>query len=225
MAAIEAVLIAYYSDDPVLYDILTTGQSIHCYNTAKVFFPHLGLEPHEVKKKAARERRISKEIGFALFYNAGAGRIKASFEKYGEYPSEAQCKQMLENFRSNYGVAYRYAQGVVRAFERGEVLTNLVGRPLVIENKDDAYMKGFNKLIQSSASDLVVMAADKASRHWEDCKLVALVHDAIIAEAGEDYAQEAADILVDAMTSFGLTTSNGPIILQAEGAISTEWSK
>lgn len=226
MAAIEAALIGYYSDDPVLYEILKSGLSIHCYNTANLLFEEEGFDPKEVKSKYPSFRRVSKEVGFALFYNAGWRRLQASYQKYGHYKSEQECRAIHEKFKRIYSVAYDYAQTIVKAMERGEVVTNILGRPLSVEDPSDAYMKAFNKLIQSSASDLVVEAARKASSQWDDrCKLVALVHDQILAEVREDYAEEASSILINSMTSYKLQTKHGPIQLQAEGAIADCWSK
>jgi DNA polymerase I-like protein with 3'-5' exonuclease and polymerase domains len=104
-----------------------------------------------------------------------------------------------------------------------------MGRPIKIGNPDDAYMKGFNTLVQSSASDLCMRGAERATQAWReaglDCHNLLYVHDCIVAECKAEDATRASEILVDSMTNFKLTNRLGQIKLQVEGGVYDEWRK
>lgn len=228
-AAIEAKLIALYSDDPTLYSIIDTGISLHDHNT-KVFFS-LGEEvPYsDVKTKFAHERSASKNVGFALFYNAGANRIRIAFAQKGYHLTETQCRELHKRFKESYAAAIAYGKEVVKFMEDGNVLPNLLGRPLRIEDPDDAYMQALNTLIQSSASDLLLEGAFRASKQFTEAGIDAhpllFVHDFVAFEVREDQVQTADEILVNALTDFDLVNSNGRIKLEVDGGIMDRWEK
>lgn len=225
MAAIEARLIALYSEDPKLYQIIQDGVSIHDNNT-KVFF-ELGddVSYKDIKTKYEPQRAATKNTGFALFYHAGANRIRIAFAEKGFHFTLAQCKRIHKRFLSEYATAMSYAKEVVSALEQGEVLSNLLGRPLSIENSEDAYMKGFNKLIQSSASDLLMESALRFQKDRDRLFPLLFVHDYVGFEVPDRGACEEATRLEQCMTWYGLTNSLGPMPLAVEGGISQRWEK
>lgn len=227
LAGIEAALIALYSGDKNLYKILNEGESIHNYNAITFF--NLKCLPSEVPDAWPRERRTAKTIGFALFYGAGYRRIKEAFLTNGYVITDQEAKDKLKAFRKFYQGATDFHKSVTEIFENDGVLHNLFGRPIKIQSWENPFMNGFNTLIQSSASDLNVRAAERAVEQWRKKGIKAhplmLIHDCIVAEAREDQAEEADKILVDAMTSFKLETEHGPLKLQVDGGISHEWTK
>jgi DNA polymerase-1 len=208
-------------------DIIKSGESIHNINTI-VFF-NLDCDPKEVPEKFPRHRKVAKNVGFALFYGAGSSRIKHVFTAGGFPITDDEAKKIHQRFKDYYKEAILFHKEITKAFESGSVLLNLFGRPLIIPDKKDAYMKGFNMLVQSSASDLTLHSAYKASQKWNDAKLDAhillLIHDFILAEVKEDQAKAADDILVDSLINYDLSNKYGKIVLEVDGGISHEWKK
>ena len=225
MAAIEARLIALYSEDPKLYEIIKEDISIHDNNT-KVFF-ELGddVSYKDVKTKYEPQRAATKNTGFALFYHAGANRIRIAFAQKGFHFTLAQCKQIHKRFLTEYATAMQYAKEVVNAMEQGEVLNNLLGRPLSIENAEDAYMKAFNKLIQSSASDLLLESALRFKKGYDSVFPLLFVHDYVGFEVPDGDDADSASRLERCMTDYGLKNGLGPMPLSVEGGISQRWEK
>lgn len=227
LSGIEAALIALYTEDPALYEVLSQGISIHNKN-AKVFF-NLDCDVREVDKLHPKERKAAKTVGFALFYGAGWRRIKASFMAAGYQVSDKDAKAMLKRFKETYQQAFDTHEYLTSLFEKGEIIKNIAGRPVKIQVWENPYMQGFNTLVQSSASDLNIRACQKARDAWQERGIEArpllLIHDCIVAEAKADQAAQAADILVESMTSFNLQTANGPLKLQVEGGVSDVWEK
>lgn len=220
-AAIEAKLIALYSQDPALQRVIDSGASLHDVNT-RLFF---GLpEDADIKRDYQVQRQATKNVGFALFYHAGANRIRVTFANKGFHLSEQECRGILYRFKDNYEVAMEYAKSIVEYMESGKILNNLLGRPLQIENPEDAYMTAFNTLVQSSASDLNLEGAYRA---WTEMKTAGLdatpllfIHDMFLMEVREDQVEEADEILVRNLTTFDL-----PIKLTVEGGITSKWEK
>jgi DNA polymerase I-like protein with 3'-5' exonuclease and polymerase domains len=228
-SAIEAKLIALYTSDPSLYDVVNSGASLHDVNT-KIFFglgPDVPLE--DIKTKYANERATTKNVGFALFYGAGANRIRITFANKGYHLSDYECKEILNRFRETYQSAFEFNTMIVREMEQGAVMPNLLGRPIKIENPEDAYMTAFNTLVQSSASDLNLEAARRTQEEYDtkgiDAHVVGFVHDFVMVEAHDNVRDQAEKILVKHMTGFDLQCELGPIGLTVEGGQMKRWEK
>jgi DNA polymerase I-like protein with 3'-5' exonuclease and polymerase domains len=226
-AAIEAKLIAAYSEDPTLFEIIKQGVSIHDHNV-KVFFNY-DTPYDEVKKKHPNERAAAKNVGFALFYNAGPNRIRIAFAQKGYHLTQEECKRLHERFKRSYQTAYKYGREVVAYLEQGEVLLNLLGRPIRIENAEDAYMQSFNTIIQSSASDLLLEGAHRADKKFQELGIDAhpllFVHDYVCFEVADEHVPEADAILQKSLTDFELKTRHGRVLLEVDGGVSARWEK
>lgn len=225
LSGIEAALIALYSGDETLYNILAKGESIHDHNAKAMF--GLECEVNEVSTLHPKERKTVKNIGFACFYGAGWRRISQVFAAGGFPISDQEAKDKLKLLKSYYPKAFAFHKEITEVFESGATVTNLLGRPITLQEHENPYMQGFNTLIQSSASDLNLEACYKFSKHmkgWGAHPLL-VIHDCVIAEADSTQADEAADALKHHMTSFKLDSDNGPIQLRVEGGVSDAWEK
>lgn len=227
LSGIEAALIALYSGDQRLFDILSSKTSIHDHN-AKILF-NLDTPVDEVKKKHPKERQTAKNLGFATFYGAGWRRLQIVFQAAGFTISDQEAKQKLQYLKNAYRSVFQFHRDVTDIAAEGGILENLFGRPIIIPDPQDAYMKAFNTLVQSSASDLNLRACEKAKEAWAKAGLNArpllVIHDCIVAEAKIADCIKAEQILVDSMTDFKLESENGIIKLQVEGGISDKWEK
>jgi DNA polymerase I-like protein with 3'-5' exonuclease and polymerase domains len=218
MEAIEAKLIAYYSDDKVLTELVQKGLSIHDVNAIDIF--DLKCEPKEVKKLHLEERNAAKRLGFSCFYGAGWRRIQQALQEVGFRKTDKECKDILSRLKKRFEGAFRFHDEITAQLLDGHEVINLLGRPLYIERPEDVYMKGFNTLIQSSASDLVL---ESARRSGQDVLL--LVHDFIGTEVPLDCADKAAKELTYCMTNYKLTNALGPIKLTVDGCVNERWTK
>ncbi len=227
LSGIEAALIALYSGDERLYSILEKGESIHDHNVvalAPLFkIDVTGVPMSEIAKKFAWARKIVKSIGFACFYGAGWRRIQQVFAAGGFILTDEEAKLGLKLLKAAYKKAFDFHKEITEVFENGETVLNLLGRPITMQAHDSAYMKGFNTLIQSSASDLNMYACYKWWKMGNDPRL--LIHDCIIGEASSENAAVASQSMVMCMTDFNLLSVNGPIQIRAEGGASDKWEK
>lgn len=224
LAAIEPALAAYYTEDIELYNAVHSD--FHGKN-AKVMFG-LDCDATEVKGRYDLERRIAKTCGLALLYGASAGRIQATATSFGLDWSDEKCVEIFNRFKKTYWRSYEFKAALdYRA--RTEAITNLLGRKHVYPNPRDIFMKAFNTLIQSSASDLMIHSSHKATEHFEslsiDCVPLLFVHDEAVFEAPETHADYCASKIDEYITRHVLNTQHGPIPLKTEGNIAPYWSK
>lgn len=227
MSAIEPRLIAYYTHDLNLMDILTKGHDFHNYNTA-IFFD-LDVNDPSFKKLYAKEREVGKEVALALMYGAGTNRLMDSAQKRGFVWTPVEARQKLERFKEFYEGVYKFRNEVIGPALREGPVTNILGRPFYIDDFSDIHMKGMNTLIQGSASDLVLNSAYRAQSVYNERRLDAhvllAVHDELVVEAPEGLVDTCVDILTNAMTSYKLDTPLGPVVLKVEGKVASSWSK
>lgn len=226
LAGIEAALIALYSGDKTLYDILDKGESIHDHNAKAMF--NLDCEIAEVSTKYSKERKVVKNIGFACFYGAGWRRISQVFAAGGFPITDQQAKEKLALLKSYYPKVFEFHREITETFEAGRTVINLLGRPVNLQPHDNPYMQGFNTLIQSSASDINLRACE---RFWEESKKqpvarpLLVIHDCIMSESQADAAPDVAEYLVKCMTDYELESEHGPIKLRVDGGVSDIWEK
>lgn len=225
-SGVEAKVINYYTGDPALYEIDQNGYSIHNYNAKN--WLNLDCEIEEVKDKYPQVRQAVKNMGFALFYGAGVNRIEGGFKDAGLNVPRSECETIKKRFVETYKTAKKFHRDLTKLFEQGNIVPNLLGRPIAIENPEDAYMKGFNTLVQSSASDIMLEAAYQARRRFQEEGLAArihlFVHDFVQVEAPLDEIERVDKILVEEMTKFKLVNNVGQTInLTIDGGIASVW--
>lgn len=227
LSGIEAALIALYSGDRRLYEILDNGESIHDHNAKALF--GLECDVNQVSSLYPKERKTVKNIGFACFYGAGWRRISQVFAAGGFPISDAQAKENLKKLKSYYPEAFEFHREITEIFETGETVTNLLGRPINLQPHENPYMQGFNTLIQSSASDLNLLACERFYQEMKANKLDAypllVIHDCIMVESRDYDAELCSEHLQYHMTNFKLESINGPIKLKVEGGVSDAWEK
>lgn len=225
LRSIETALIAAYTENKKLYDIFQSGNSPHNYNV-KIFFG-LDCPEDDIPAKYPLQRAATKNVGFALFYGAGAPRIKQTFAAKGFMFTDEECSRLLANYKEAYADVFSFHKEITKVFASGETVFNIVGRPIKIQDPQDAYMKGFNTLIQSSASDLCLEGARCALTKCQKLNLEAhpllFVHDYVGFEVKKECASEVEKILNESMTGFKLVTSHGELKLGVEGGIVEVW--
>jgi DNA polymerase I-like protein with 3'-5' exonuclease and polymerase domains len=228
LAGIEPVVVAYFSQDPILCDLLLRDGNFHSYN-APAFFPYIDCEEAKVKKLYPRERDLAKTVGLALMYGAGWRRIQIAAMKAGFRWSREECIEKFESFKELYTYTFKFKDEVLDpALRSGKVISNLLGRKYRL-SPDDVHMKGLNTLVQSSASDLVLQSARKINDEFLARGISGgvrlLVHDELVTEAEEGRIREAEEIVERCMTTYKLSTPYGDLPLHVEGKTAKVWAK
>lgn len=221
LSGIEAALIALYSGDPKLYEIISKGESFHDHNVRALFGINDPLA--EIASKYPKERKVVKNIGFACFYGAGWKRISQTFAAGGFPIADKEAKKRLAMLKEYYPKPFEFHKTITETFEAGETIYNLFGRPVTIQPWENPYMQGFNTLIQSSASDLNLAACYKYWKSGGNPLLV--IHDCILAEEADTEANGWAHLMEECLTNWNLVSEGKQIKLMVEGGVSSTWEK
>lgn len=222
LSALEPVLIAYFSADPQLMKIVQEGLSFHCVNTKAIFDLDTPLE--QIKDKHKDLRKIAKEFGLSVLYGAGARRVQQSFLKYGVHRDLNECRRYVDRLRETYAGVWEFKENLDRMLKQGEVLYNYMGRPIIFNDPEEVYMKGFNRLIQGSGSDILQQSALDISEE-PGLDVLLLVHDELVVEVPEKTAASAEKLVEHHMTKWDLTNELGTVKFTVEGGVSTRWKK
>lgn len=222
-AAIEPTILAFYSEDPVLCQLLINKEDFHGTTALAAF--NLECSSREVKQLYPSLRDIAKTIGLAVLYGAGANQVLQVLHRNGLVEATLQdAKTIVNRIRELYRGVWEFKRALDAELTTGGVIYSLLGRPIKIADPDDVYMKGLNRLIQGSASDHI---ADCAVSIYEqtDATPLALVHDEIVSEVRDDLASKAEQQIDAIMTARQLPTKYGNIPLRIEGKVSHKWEK
>lgn len=231
LSAIEPVLIAYYTEDANLCRILINGEDFH--GVAAVQFNLVSCQAHEVKAKEPEVRYAAKQGDLSIFYGSGKRRLFTTLtlngikQVKGKPLTEDLCSHMVRNFRDYFKESWEFKQLLDAEALSGNYIENMFGRRFRIENPEDVYMKCFNRLIQGSASDMLLAACHdclqelKAKGIWARLRL--LVHDNGVLECQEKDGAYVNERLCYHMTKFKLPTKHGNIPLKVEGSFGKNW--
>jgi DNA polymerase-1 len=218
------VKVGYHSEDSTLCGLLLTGTNFHSYITKLVF--GLDCDINDVKKLYPKERAFAKEFDLSKFYGSQAKRIQASSMKHGFGFNLEKCREINDIFHEEFAEYFEWKKIFDNFLKQGNTAVNLVGRPFKL-TRQTVSMKGVNTIIQSGASDLVLMSATKIQDRLREVggQVLLLVHDEIVTEVPEAYANQAVEIINECMTDYNLTNKWGQIKLTTEGAVSDYWEK
>lgn len=224
LSAIEPTVLAYYSEDPVLCDIIINGKDFHGTTAVAAF--DLACDSTEVKKLFPQLRRVAKTIGLAVLYGAGKNQVHLVLQQEGFADMGLhEANKIVTRIREKYKGVWTFKQALDAELETGSVLYNLLGRPISIKNRDEVYMKGLNRLIQSSASDILLNAAHLIKERGIATPLLP-VHDELVSSTDADKASEVEEQITDILhNTITLTTQYGRIPIRTEGKIATYWEK
>jgi len=227
-SGVEPLIVAYYTQDPLLCSWLVEGGNFHDQCTP-MFFPEIDCDPKQIKKLFPTERDAAKEADLSLIYGAGWRRLMISAMKRAIRWNEREAKERCQNFKEHYRQVFEFKENILDPLlESGGTVTNILGRKFKLE-KDDVYMKGFNRLVQSSASDMLLNSSSKIEQAFADRNIQGLpllwIHDELIVEVKDSQLKEA-EILIDSiLTSYKLPTPYGNLPLKVEGHTAKYWKK
>lgn len=222
VAALEPTLIAFYSSDKNMCELLLNNEDFHSMNAKHIF--KLDCELAEVKTLHKPIRDAAKEFGLSVLYGAGAKRVMESLSKRGFFFSESECRVFVKSLRDLYKGAWQLKWELDKVLDSGETIYNYLGRPIRFDNKEEIYMKGFNRLIQGSGSDLILASAQEINKSGI-AKCILFVHDELVVKAKKADEARATELVERALTSWDLTTMYGPLKFKVEGKNEQYWSK
>jgi DNA polymerase I-like protein with 3'-5' exonuclease and polymerase domains len=207
LSQIELRLLAAACGDEAMVDAYHRGIDLHSLTHSKIY-----RKPYEEctneymewlqrnnrtsdAKKVKEERKVAKTVNFLTGYGGGAFGLQTSLASQGIYMSLDECENILESFFDAYPSLRRYLSYYKNFILNNGVAVSILGRVRIFEevfgDNDEAKAKalraGCNHLIQSTASDmmLVCLMVIEACMRNEGLEsiLVSTVHDSLVIDA------------------------------------------
>jgi len=198
----EVYVAAVLSNDQELMDVFRSGGDFHATVAKKVF--KLDCPVEDVKRLYPLLRQAAKAITFGIMYGAGPNKIAQQVTQsareddrnapeFTKAEAEAAIKDYFKMFKGlnkwiNENQEFIGQNGFTYShFGRKRRLPNVFSSDRAIQGH--TVRSGLNFLVQSTASDVNLLAAIDMMAHIErnglGARMFALVHDSILAEVPE----------------------------------------
>jgi DNA polymerase I len=217
---IELRLAAVLAPDTAMLAAFQAGVDVHRHTAAQV----LGV-PMEAVTDA--QRQLAKAINFGLLYGMGASGLRdyAALE-YGIHLTEAEAVRHRQRFFQAYRGLSRWHQqtGARLRAERMIETRTLAGRRRLDVGK---FTEALNSPVQGTGADGLKLALAQLFQHRDevpDARLVATVHDEVLAECPADAAEATAQWLVRHMTGAMQELVGDRVSISVEATIGRSWA-
>jgi DNA polymerase I len=218
---IELRIMAHLSGDERLLQAFETGEDVHSITAARIFDCALELITPDMRRKA-------KAINFGIIY--GMGPFKLS-NQIGVTMKEA--KKYLQEYYDTYAGVRRYMEELPEKAANLGFVTTLLGRKRFLPDLNNpnrvaqqaAKRMAINTTIQGSAADIMKLAMIHTHRTLKTgdlpARMILQVHDELILEVSDKYAEDAASLLKRKME--GVYRLSVPMVVDT--AIGKNWDE
>jgi len=210
LSQIELRLLAAACGDSAMVKAYVDDVDLHSQTTSLVFnIPYETFsDDHQIwlqkngkadeVKKLAGKRKLGKILNFLTGYGGGALGFQSACALAGVYLQLDECEKLLENFFAAYPDLKTHIGHYKRFVQDNGCAVSITGRVRIFEEvfSDDkqrinkALRSGYNHLIQSTASDMMLFSLIAIERLMEDyqleSKLICTVHDSLVIDAITD---------------------------------------
>lgn len=146
-------------------------------------------------KVLKEERKVAKTVNFLTGYGGGAFGLQTSLAQQGLYFTLEKCEEILERFFDSYPALRTYLGYYKKFIQDSGVAVSILGRVRIFEEifsddneaKNKALRAGCNHLIQSTASDMMLIMLNTIENLMRaenlESMLVTTVHDSLTIDA------------------------------------------
>ena len=231
----EIRVMAELSQDPSVIKAITDGYDLHLMNANAAFALGI-LEEHmntnhseykKVKEEYDEYRRRGKVFSFAVPYGAGASHMAETFEL-----TQDEAERLMDNYWREFPALQQAIESTKEEAHQQGYVENMLGRKKRFTANKWGRIDGrevnaaFNFKIQSMGAELMRLASyavwkeSKLNPQW-DAKIVMLVHDELVAEVNEEYAEE---FMAKAIDLFSTCYKFETVPIEADGGIGRNYN-
>lgn len=235
---VETRIFAEYSGDPVLIKAFNDGLDVHSLTASGIndipydeFMELIAKEDKEAKKM----RSIAKTILFGSAYGMGYKKLRNTLLiQSGIELTNDEAKEQLNEFNRTYQGMTDWKQEVMKYAGKSGFVTTKLGKkrrlPDVFSRdrslRSRAQRQSVNSVIQGTAADALYLAMPMIN---EFCKslgggMISVVHDEVICEVPERYAEFAYNQIKEMMVA-PFNTYMTKVKLVAEGSYADKWGQ
>ncbi len=232
LSQIELRLLAAACGDPTMVGAYINKKDLHSITCSKIFkIPYENfsdeytkwLQEHGKDKEIHElsvNRRVAKTCNFLTGYGGGSLGLQSSLANAGVYLPIEECDKLLNSFFDTYPFLKKHIGIYKRFIAQNGLAVSLTGRVRILEevhsedNKqvNKALRAGYNHLIQSTASDMMLcclIAIESIMRdEGLESMLVSTVHDSLTIDAKINELDKIHNIVTEIL-------NNIPEVLQA----------
>lgn len=196
---IELRVLAHLAGDKLMQQAFLTGDDIHAITASQVFNQPLEWVTPQLRSRA-------KAVNFGIVYGIGAFSLSKDISV-----SVAEAKRYIEAYLAKYSGVDGFMKKTVTDAQKNLYVETLFGRRRYIPeiNASNKIVQAaakriaMNTPIQGTAADIIKLAMIKVFERLEreqlPARLILQVHDELIVEVKEEYAEQAAAILKEEM--------------------------
>jgi DNA polymerase I len=216
---IELRIAAVMANEQNMLAAFRAGDDLHKLTAAKV----LNLPLDRVEKE---HRQLAKALNFGLLYGMGARALQAyAATNYKVSLTEAQATAHRQRFFQTYpGLARWHAQTGAYLNEVTEMETRTLANR--VRRSVTSFTVAVNSPVQGTGADGLKLALARLFEHRSEvpeARLIACVHDEIVAECPEEEAEQTAAWLKEHMTA-AMTELIGDVVpVEVETTIGSDW--
>lgn len=195
---LELRIAADYANDSTMLEVYQSGGDIHSA-TAQILAELSGR-----KKFTKEDRTNAKAVNFGFLYGMWAGGfVDYAFDSYGIVMTQSQAEEFRAAFFRKYDRLLNWHKemeymceaygGVHNKFGRFRALPDIYNQDRYMRSK--AIRRAINTPVQSTGSDIMMLACvqiDKELSKELNLSIVGTVHDAVLVDVDDKYADTAA---------------------------------
>lgn len=183
---VELRVAAELSGEERMIEAYKAGRDLHTETAALI----TNVELDAVTKEA---RTSAKLANFGLLYGAGPSTLrKQAVAQYGIDMDISTAKGIVEGFRTAYPTLYEWQQS--EGTKTTAAVFTKLGRRRMLVGFNDKYTTRINTQVQGSSGDIAKLAIalvwkEIVAAPVDQARLIAMVHDEIVLEVKEEFAE------------------------------------
>jgi len=213
----ELRCLAWLSGDRFLTQCFVEGRNFHNEMSLQIFGPNYTYE----------QRETSKFVTFGMIYGRTAKPIAEEL-----HISIREAQELIDRWFARCPDAKRYLEECKNAVTQHGVLQSRFGRKrrfnlVTSEGLHHMQNEAMNFPLASHASDFDLITGITVQPYLEEhgASIINLVHDSLVIEVPQAYAQEVADYVATTMESVPYTTLGCEVPFVAECKVGTHWGE
>ena len=204
---IELRVLAHITEDPGLIDAFAHNEDIHARTAANI----LDVQLDDVTEQ---QRDLAKRVNFGIAYGMSAFGLA----QWAKIPRN-EAQDFIDSYFQNFPNVKRYMDEIVKQAEEQGYVASVMGRRRAFTSLNQREQReAINMPIQGTAADIMKLAMIRVHERIEsgeiDADMLLQIHDELILEADEDYAEDVARLVEETME--GVMELNVPLLVDAK---------
>lgn len=226
LSQIELRLLAAGCGDPTMVKAYFDDVDLHSLTTSRIFkvpYEHFSKDYMKALQKAGKDkeakdldqkRQVGKTVNFLTGYGGGAFGLQNTLAARSIYLPIEECEKIIESFFDSYPALKLHLQHYKHFIMENAVAVSIFGRVRIFEevHSEDkeaiskALRAGCNHLIQSTASDMMLIALVAIEALMREAGLESLlistVHDSLLIDALQEELPKIHEIVTLVLNNF-----------------------